>query len=185
MKRSILLTALLAISLNASADVKPFVTLEVDHEGVHSGNDNNSLNVIPGIKLDNITVDVKGQVSRQDETKNISTAFEPRIKYDLPVGYGLTAWARVGLGEKLNSGDAFGYYTIEPGVTYQYSKEVTLSISDKYRDSFATGKDYQTNTVYAGGSYTLGATDTIAAKLYRKYNDTESTGVEVAYTHWF
>ena len=60
-----------------------------------------------------------------------------------------------------------------------------LFVSDRYRDSFSDGKNYQTNTVYVGGSYDVNSFDTVSAKLYRSYNDNESNGVEVAYTRWF
>ena len=61
----------------------------------------------------------------------------------------------------------------------------SLSLSDRYRDSFSDGKAYQTNTIYAGATYDVNSFDTVGLKLYRKYEDTESNGVEFAYTRWF
>jgi hypothetical protein len=79
----------------------------------------------------------------------------------------------------------FGYYTIEPGLTYSATKDIKLTVSDRYRDAFADGKAYQTNTIYGGVTYDVNSFDTVGLKLYRKYEDTESNGVEVAYTRWF
>ena len=76
-------------------------------------------------------------------------------------------------------------YTIEPGISYSVIKGGKLFVSDRYRDAFSEGKGYQTNTIYAGATYDVTDFDTVTAKLYRKYNDTESNGIEVAYTRWF
>jgi hypothetical protein len=92
---------------------------------------------------------------------------------------------RVGLGEKIQTGGNFGYYTIEPGITYNVYKDVKLSLSDRYRDAFQDNKKYQTNTIYAGATYDVNSFDTVGVKMYRKYGDTESNGVEVTYTRWF
>ena len=131
------------------------------------------------------TVDLKTQISSKDD-HTTSANIEPRVKYDYKVGMtDFTVWGRLGLGEKVQSSGNFGYYTVEPGISYAVLPNAKLFVSDRYRDSFSDGKNYQTNTVYFGGNYDVTSFDTVSAKVYRKYNDTESNGVEFAYTRWF
>ena len=182
--------SLLALALFASfaqAENRGFITLEGELENKHgTSNDVNSFNLIPGVKLGDYTVDLKTQVQSTDNTRSNSANIEPRIKYNYKIGMtDLSVWGRLGLGEKIQTGGNFGYYTIEPGVTYGVTKDLKLSLSDCYRDAFADDKAYQTNTVYLGATYDVNSFDTVGLKLYRKYNDTESNGVEFAYTRWF
>ena len=186
MKKSLILLALMS-SYAVAAD-KGFVTLEGEYENIHgTTNDVRSLNVIPGIKLDSgYTLDLKTQIQSKKDDQSNSANIEPRIRYDYKVGMtDLTVWGRVGLGEKIATGGNFGYYTVEPGITYALAKDTKLFVSDRYRDSFSDGKGYKTNTIYVGASKDLTDVDTLGLKLYRKYNETESNGVEVAYTRSF
>ena len=146
-----------------------------------------SFNLIPGVKLGDYTLDLKTQVQSKEGGKRENSAnIEPRIKYEQKIGMtDFSVWGRLGLGEKITSDGNFGYYTIEPGISYNVIKGGKLFVSDRYRDAFADGKNYQTNTIYAGGTYDVTSFDTVGMKFYRKYDDTESNGVEVAYTRWF
>ena len=182
--------SLLALALFASfaqAENRGFITLEGELENKHgTSNDVNSFNLIPGVKLGDYTVDLKTQVQSTDNTRSNSANIEPRIKYNYKIGMtDLSVWGRLGLGEKIQTGGNFGYYTVEPGISYAVLPNAKLFVSDRYRDSFSDGKNYQTNTVYLGGTYDVNSFDTVGLKLYRKYNDTESNGVEFAYTRWF
>lgn len=186
MKYSLLALAMFA-SFGAQAADRGFITLEGEVENIHgTGNDAELFTLIPGVKMDNgVTIDLKTQVSSKDDHKT-SANIEPRIKYEQKIGMtDFSVWGRLGLGEKITSDGNFGYYTVEPGISYNVIKGGKLFVSDRYRDSFSDGKAYQTNTVYLGGAYDVTNFDTVTAKLYRKYNDTESNGVEVSYTRWF
>jgi hypothetical protein len=185
MKYSALFLALFA-TLSQAGETRGFITLEGERENIHgTGNDVDSFNLIPGIKSGDFTYDLKVQAQSKDDNKT-SANIEPRIKYDHKIGMtDFTVWGRLGLGEKITSDGNFGYYTIEPGISYNVIKGGKLFVSDRYRDSFSDGKGYTTNTVYVGGSYDVNSFDTISAKFYRKYQDTESNGIEVAYTRWF
>ena len=187
MKKSLILLALLS-SYAVAGDNKAFITLEGEYENIHgSTNDVRSLNIIPGVKQANgFTYDLKTQIQSKKDDQSNSANIEPRIRYDYKIGMtDLTVWGRVGLGEKIQNGGNFGYYTIEPGITYALAKDAKLFVSDRYRDSFSDGKNYQTNTIYVGASKDLTDVDTLGLKLYRKYENTESNGVEVAYTRSF
>ena len=188
MKYSLLALALFAsFGAYAADENRGFITLEGELENKHgTSNDVNSFNLIPGVKLGDYTIDLKTQVQSTDNTRSNSANIEPRIKYNYKIGMtDLSVWGRLGIGEKIQTGGNFGYYTIEPGVSYAVTKELKLNLSDRYRDAFADGKAYQTNTVYLGATYDVNSFDTVGLKLYRKYNDTESNGVEFAYTRWF
>lgn len=188
MKKITLAVLMALVSTGALAENRAFITFEGESENIHSSNkDITAFTLIPGVKLDNgYTLDLKTQVSTKDGDRTNSANIEPRIKYDYKIGMtDFTVWGRLGLGEKIQDGGNFGYYTIEPGITYNVIKDLKLSLSDRYRDSFAEGKKYQTNTLYAGASYNVTDVDTLTGKLYRKYEDTESNGVEFSYTRWF
>ena len=186
MKYSLLALALFA-SFGVHAENRGFITLEGELENKHNtSNDVNSFNLIPGVKLGDYTVDLKTQVQSTDNTRSNSANIEPRIKYNYKIGMtDFSAWGRLGLGEKVQTGGNFGYYTTEAGLTYSATKDLKLSLSDRYRDAFQSDKSYQTNTIYAGATYDVNSFDTVGLKLYRKYGDTESNGVEFAYTRWF
>ena len=188
MKLNKLLVALsLAFASVAQADeARGFITLEGEIENIHgTGNDVESFNLIPGVKSGNFTYDLKVQAQSKDDHKT-SANIEPRIKYEQKIGMtDFSVWGRLGLGEKITSDGNFGYYTIEPGISYNIIKGGKLFVSDRYRDAFADGKNYQTNTIYVGASKNLTDVDTLGLKLYRKYENTESNGVELAYTRWF
>lgn len=185
MKYTALFLALFA-SLAQAGESRGFITLEGEYQNIHgTGNDLRSFNLIPGVKSGNLTYDLKVQAQSKDD-HTTSANIEPRIKYDYKIGMtDLTAWGRLGLGEKITQSGNYGYYTVEPGLSYAVLPGAKLSISNRYRDSFSDGKNYQTNTLYLGASYDVNSFDTVTAKLYRGYNDTESNGVEFAYTRWF
>jgi len=187
MKKLTLAVLMALASAGALAETRGFITLEGESENKHAtSNDVGSFNLIPGVKLGDYTIDLKTQVQSTDNTRSNSANIEPRIKYNYKIGMtDFTAWGRLGIGEKIQTGGNFGYYTIEPGLTYSATKDIKLTVSDRYRDAFADGKAYQTNTIYGGVTYDVNSFDTVGLKLYRKYEDTESNGVEVAYTRWF
>lgn len=187
MKKLALALTLAFASLGAQAENRAFITLEGEYENIHgSSNDVNAFTLIPGAKLGAVTIDLKTQVSTKEGSRTNSANIEPRIKYEQKIGLtDFTVWGRLGLGEKIQNGGNFGYYTIEPGISYTVVKGGKLFVSDRYRDSFQDDKGYRTNTIYAGGSYDVTDFDTLSAKLYRKYDDTESNGIEFAYTRWF
>jgi hypothetical protein len=188
--KNILLAALLAFSASAFAagDYKAFITVEGTNENIHgTSNDINGFNLIPGVKFTNgVTVDLKTQLQRTENVKTNDEGIEARVRYDYALGAtGLTAWGRLGIGERVVTGDTFGYYTVEPGVTYEINKQSTVFVSDRYRDAFANGKVFKTNTVYVGTGYSVTDVDVVSAKLYRKYEDVTSNGVELSYTRLF
>ena len=193
MKKSLIATLLAGMFVSTAAFAGAQITFEGEYEHVTnaSNKDVTGLNIIPAYKIEDgalkgTTFDLKAQLQDKVDSHTPGQNIEPRVKYEMPVGMtGLTAWGRLGLGEKITSGDNFGYYTVEPGLTYSVTKEIKLSVSDRYRDAFASGKAYQTNTVYAGGAYSLTDKDTLGLKVYEKYEDTHSTGVEFGYTRSF
>ena len=62
---------------------------------------------------------------------------------------------------------------------------VEWSVADSKTGGFADGKAYQTNTVYVGGAYKATDVDSLGLKVYEKYENTHSTGVELGYTRSF
>ena len=191
MKKLIVAVALAVASMQASAGA--FITLEGEYENSNNKTNNatTALNIIPGYKITDgdfkgVTIDLKNQLADKIDQHSTSSQIEPRIKYEMPIGMSsLTAWGRLGVGEKITNGANYGFYTIEPGITYKVTDKISLSVSDKYKDAFSSGKAAQTNQVYVGGSYKATDVDTIGLKAYQKFEDTHSTGVELGYTRSF
>ena len=196
MKKSLIATLLAGMFVSTAAFAGAQITFEGEYEHVTNATnkDVTGLNIIPAYKftdgaLAGVTIDLKAQLQDKVDTHTPGENIEPRIRYDYDLSQygvkGLSVWGRLGLGEKISSGDNFGYYTVEPGVAYSVNDKIKLSLSDRYRDSFADGKAYKTNTVYVGGAYKATDVDTIGLKVYEKYQDTHSTGVELGYTRSF
>jgi hypothetical protein len=188
--KKVILTALLASVFGVAHADDAFLTIQGEYQDVHGGNDSRNLNIIPGYKwtqgvLQGVTVDVKAQIEDQDNTTKVSSNFEPRIKYEYVLGSGLKVWGRVSIGEKLATNNNFAYYRIEPGVTYSVNPRLDVFVSDRFSDAFASGKGYETNTPYVGATYKVSTKDSVTADIYRSYVNTESTGLELAYTRWF
>ncbi len=97
-------------------------------------------------------------------------------------------WGRVGVGQKVTSNDTFGYYTLEPGLTYKISKTLRAFMSDRFRTSFDDGKNYRSNTVYVGANWDFADKNTVGLDFYNKRSesgDIMSDGIEVSYTRSF
>jgi len=187
MKKSLIVLALMS-SYAVAGENKAFIGITGEYENIHgSTNDSRAFHLTPGVKLNNgFTIDLKTQMSSKENDHVTSSLIEPRVKYDYKIGMtDFTVWGRLGLGERFESTGNFGYYTVEPGVTYSLTRDIKLFVSDRYRDSISNGKNYQTNTIFVGANKNLTDDDVLGLKLYRKYNDTESNGVELEYTHWF
>jgi len=196
MKQTLLATLLAGLFVSTTAFAGAQITFEGEYENVTNATnrDVTGFNIIPAYKftdgaLAGVTVDLKAQIQDVVDSHTSGGNVEPRVRYDYDLSRygvkGLSVWGRVGLGERVSSGANFGYYTVESGVAYTVNDKVKLSLSDRYRDAFGSDHAYQTNTVRAGGSYALTKVDSLGVTVYEKYQDTQSTGVEVSYTRSF
>jgi hypothetical protein len=94
MKKLCFAVSLALVSISAHADNRGFITLEGEYENKHNtSNDVNGLNIIPGVKLGDYTIDLKTQVQSTDNTRSNAANIEPRIKYSQKIGMtDFTVW---------------------------------------------------------------------------------------------
>jgi len=192
--KNVLFAILLAASFGAQA--APVITLgaEYDYENIEGSSDNNNaFSFIPGIKLDNgVKIDVKFTGAQDDESNDTIVAFEPRVQYLLPVTKELSLGGRASVGQVLNNGGDYTFYTLEPMAGYAFTNKITGLASLKYTDTTgdkengsATAYYGQTVTTYVGAAYKVTDSQTATAKVYtRNYNGdrADSNGIEVNYT---
>jgi len=194
--------AILALAVSSTAFAGGAgVTTEFESEygkGQYNGQDSNSISVAPYYKFDNgIKADVKFEGSRDRGTvngdnKSIDGLIEARVRKDYNVYGPLSAGLRLGIGEKFNGENKagqtvdFGYYTVEPILTYKATDALSFNTSYRYRNAFNTSNyAYKTNTVKVGAAYKLTKEDEIGAKYFEKYGDFRSNGFELVYSRGF
>jgi hypothetical protein len=104
---------------------------------------------------------------------------------------GLHLGARLGVGQVFNgtnsSGNTvdFGYYTVEPKASYAITDKLSALASWRYRDAFADSNNYQTRTWKAGFGFAATKKDEVEVKYFEKRGDSNTNGVELAYTRSF
>jgi hypothetical protein len=185
--KNALFALLLAVSLNASAgpNTPASIAFEYEHENIEgTGNDLNSFSVIPGYTFSNgIKLDAKLTGKQADDSNTTSVAFEPRVKYMVPLTSALSVGGRVSVGETLQDSGDYAFYTLEPTVEYAINKQWTVNTSVKYKDSFGD-KGTESTTLYVGAGYKVSDTHTVSAKAYTRNaagDVADSQGVEVNY----
>lgn len=184
-----LIATLLALSSITASAGPASIAFEYEFEAPHgaNSNDTNSLSVIPGYVLDNgVKLDVKLKGSQKD-TNTTTASIEPRAKYLVDLGSGVSVGGRVSLGEVYDATGNYGFYTIEPIAQYDFNKVWSASTSVKYKDG--TGNvGAESVTYYLGGAYKVSDTQTVAAKVYTRDNTgatVNTSGVEVNYAFNF
>lgn len=185
--KNVLFALLLAFSFGAQAAEKAAsFAIEYEHEAVEGTSDDiNSLSFIPGYKFGNgIKLDVKLSGKQADDSNSTAVAFEPRVKYMVPLTDALSVGGRVSVGQTLqNSGD-YAFYTIEPIAEYTLNKQWSVNTSVKFKDALQENKNTESTTVYVGAGYKVTEDQTLSAKVYARNNNgdrADSNGVEVNY----
>lgn len=182
MKKVIALAAALVISSLAMADS---VTLESGRVRVTNGADQQQVKV--QVKHD-FDKNLAGDVSFTQTQTDVTNALSNRIEFGLipTVGLGpVTGYTRVALGQKTSNTQAFGYYSIEPGVSAPVGP-VVVKAGIRWRsatDSVVNGD--QTHTKRIGVSYALTKTDAIGLQHDRMRGDNTQNITAVNYTHSF
>ncbi len=90
----------------------------------------------------------------------------------------LTANVRTAVGVKSVSGaDRVEYYSVEPGVNFKVTSDLTTRVAYRFRDSFSNGDADRSDTMRYGLSYALTKKDTIGVM----YDVVRKDGAEKAY----
>jgi hypothetical protein len=181
MKKVIVLAAL-AISSLVMADS---VTLQSARVRVVDAADQQQVKL--QVKHD-FTKNLAGDFSITQTQTDVSNALGNRIEAGLTPTLGLgpvTGYTRVALGQKTSNTQAFGYYSIEPGVSAPVGP-VVIKAGIRWRSATdSVVNNDQTHTKRIGVSYRLTKTDTIGLKYDRVRGDATPNVTAVNYTHSF
>jgi opacity protein-like surface antigen len=157
----------------------------------------NTIKVAPYVKLDNgVKLDLQFGGSRADGTVNgnnnaLENSIEARAQKMWEVYPSLKLGARVSVGEKFNGENAagkttdFAYYTVEPKAQYALTDKLSALTSWRYRNAFSDDVNYQTRTWKIGAGYAVTKQDEVEVKYLRKRGDSNSNGIELAYSRSF
>ncbi len=183
--RKIIFTILLCVSGIAAAG--PYVAAEYEtSEDRNTKADSYSIAGIFGYKLqDNWQVSGKMQYSQAEWGQgNITESLEARVKKAFTYG-SFKPYLGVRLGERLKSNDSFAYYAIDAGTKVSVVKSVDLDFSYRYRNSFDSGKNFQTDRYGIEGIYKINDSNSVGLRYAQTYGDSESNSWRFQYTHSF
>ena len=180
--------AILALSITGTAFAGGGVGFEFERErGNNSPNTfENTVSVAPYYKFDNgVKADIKFYGSREDGDKTIENKVEARVQKMWEVYPAVKLGARVSIGEKFTSTKDYSYYTFEPKASYGLTDALSLQASYRYRNAFDTANNYETRTTKLGFDYELTKKDEVGVRYLMKRGDSDTNGVELAYTRSF
>jgi hypothetical protein len=147
----------------------------------------NTISVAPYYKFDNgVKADIKFYGSREDgSNKELENKVEARVQKMWEVFPNVKLGARTSIGELFSSAKDFSYYTIEPKASYALTNDFSLQAAYRYRNAFNTSNNYQTRTTKLGFDYAVTKNDEVGVRYLMKRGDSDTNGVEVAYTRSF
>ena len=146
----------------------------------------NTVSVAPYYKFDNgVKADIKFYGAREDGSKTLENKVEARVQKMWTVFPNAKLGARVSVGELFSSTKDFSYYTFEPKASYALTDALSLQAAYRYRNAFNTDNNYQTRTTKLGFDYALTKKDEVGVRYLMKRGDSDTNGVEFAYTRSF
>jgi hypothetical protein len=184
MKKVFAIAALMAVTglVNAAS-----VTVEGQFQQGHRGardSDNYALSVKESINK-TFAADLGFTAYQQDGTKALSNRLEAGVTGTVPVGP-VNLYTRAAVGEKFSNGSDFGYYSVEPGVTYTMFDKLTARVGYRFRNGFGTNGNLDTtHTARAGVSYAVTKKDTVGVRYDQVRGDSFNHSVNFAYTRSF
>jgi opacity protein-like surface antigen len=184
MKKVLVTAALVAVTGLASA---ASVTIEGQVQQGHRGardSDNYALSVKESINK-TFAADLGFTAYQQDGTKALSDRLEAGVTGTMPVGP-VSAYTRVALGEKFSNGANFGYYSVEPGVVYNFTDKLSGKVGYRFRNGFGNNGNLDTtHTARVGASYAVTKNDSIGVRYDQVRGDSFNHSVNFAYTRSF
>jgi long-subunit fatty acid transport protein len=129
--------------------------------------------------------DVGVTTFQEDGTKALSNRLEVGITGARPVGP-VSLYTRVAVGEKFSNGVDFGYYSVEPGVVYNFTNKLSGKVGYRFRNGFGdNGNLDTTQTTRAGVSYAVTKQDSVGVRYDQVRGDAFNHSVNFAYTRSF
>jgi len=180
--KKIVIASLIALAGSAFA---ASVTLEGQNQiGDHgAANSTNSQVTVRGSLNNMFTADVGVTQYVAAGTHALSTRDEAGLTLSLPAGP-VGIYTRVAVGDKYTNTTHFGYYSVEPGVTYSIGK-ATAKVGFRFRDAFQESNLDATRTTRAGLSYALTNKDSVGIRFDRVTGDSTNHSYNLSYTRSF
>ena len=135
-----------------------------------------------GLKFNsNISTEIKA-THKQNNTKGFSTRIGVGIIGKVKLFDDLSAYTRVGSGNKKTNTKIFNFWAITPGLKYKINDKWSLKGGVRFRDAFDTDKyrDY-TKTYKVGLGYKLTEWRSLSIGFKRKVGDSEYNAIGVGY----
>lgn len=122
---------------------------------------------------------------QEDITKVLSNRLEVGLTGTRPVGL-VNLYTRVAVGEKFTNGANFGYYSVEPGIVYNFTNKLSGKVGYRFRNGFGdNGNLDTTHTARAGVSYAVTKQDSVGVRYDQVRGDTFNHSFNLAYTRSF
>lgn len=154
MKKFLAMAALLAAS---TAFAGGFGAVEYSsRDGVGSTADARATKVTMGTDL-NQTFKADFSLRQKTDTDNdlSDTRLEAGLTGTVPVAGGLSAYTRLGVGEKFKTATNYTYYSVEPGIKYAVTPSLSVKAGYRYRAATNSVNADTTNTWRVGAEYAL------------------------------
>jgi opacity protein-like surface antigen len=181
MKKSLIATLIagLAFSTVALAE-SSYIKLEgVHYNYTNKPNDKNGFNLQVGTEIGNgIKLDLKNEFRVEENAHKNSNRLEAGATYEAKVYDKIGVSLRGSIGEKYADDTNYGYYTIEPGVSYALTDALKLKASYRLRDAFSDSHADRTNTYKVGADYDLNKTAYVTGSIGRTTGDSEYTSIQ-------
>ena len=129
------LFALAILAVSGAAFAGGFGAVEYSsRDGVDGGADARATKVTMGTDL-NQTFKADFSLRQKTDTDNDlgDTRLEAGLTGTVPVATGLSAYGRLGMGEKFKSSTNYSYYSVEPGIKYAVTPELSVKAGYRYR----------------------------------------------------
>lgn len=149
-------------------------------DGVNGTADSNAYKVTIGTTLnDNLKVDLSNRFKQNDGTNTNDTRIEGGLTYQTPLTSSFSVYTRAALGEKFTSTKDFSYYSIEPGVKYSVTPDLSVKAAYRYRNAVDSANQDKTNAIRLGTEYSLTKNYSVGLGFDRVRGDSDYNAVNV------
>jgi len=154
MKKFIVMAALLA---TGTAFAGGFGAVEYSsRDGVDSTTDARATKITMGTDINQMFKADFSLRQKTDTSSNLSdTRFEGGLTGSVPVAGSLSAYGRLGVGEKFKSATNYTYYSVEPGIKYAVTPVLSVKAGYRYRAAMDSANADTTRAYRLGAEYAL------------------------------
>ena len=182
MVKKIILIVLLLMTRNIMAEDYYARILLGQQNGKDGQQDATGGGFVLGLKLNsNVSTEIK-VAHKQKDNKGFGTRIGVAIIGKVKLLDNLSAYTRVGAGNKKTNTNTFNFWAITPSLKYKIDDKWSIKGGVRFRDAFDTDKyrDY-TKTFKAGVGYKLTERRSLSIGFKRKVGDSEYNAISVGY----